>query len=96
MFEAADTTQMKTLVKIFPGYTKDKNAFIGKFDSGAISSTSEKLFGNRYTMQVAAHSIAVKVGVSRLGGKALYFNNSVKVILHTKGIDGTIVEIQKK
>lgn len=95
MFAAANTTQSRTLNEVFPGFKKDKNAFVKSFDQFTTEDISKELFGDDFTLQIAVGS-ARDLGRDDLIGKALYLPGYYKVIVHETPAGANVIEIQKK
>lgn len=95
MFAAANTTQSRTLNEVFPGFKKDKNAFVKSFDQYTTEDISKELFGDGATLQIAVGT-AKDLGREDLVGRALYFSHNYKVILHETSAGANVIEIQKK
>jgi len=94
MFGLSNECDVQILSKIFPGYLKDNNAFVKKFDGDHLFDWSEEMFGNATAVQIGVGLVPREL--NRLSGRCLAVSPSYYVDIH-KGIhDSTIIEIIKK
>lgn len=97
MFDAATSSQIAVLEKIFPTYTKDKNLFSKHGDvekrERLITTMSKELFGDPDRMELA-HRAARLLNKPDLINRSLWFRNVEVRCYHLD--EGTLVELIDK
>jgi len=91
MFDAATSSQVPVLERIFPEYKKDKNAFVSKFTNSVLGKLSEELFGGKTVLEIG--TLAAKPEDK---GKSFYVNAAHTVHTYSTDAGGTIIKILKK
>ena len=95
MFKAANEKQLEVLRSVFPTYLGSKNAWIGDVSYDEMKEISEKIFGDRSCLELAAYA-ADSIGRPELRRKAFYVSSSLEVKVHKTSPGGTVIEFIKK